>query len=66
MPLRVAPPAWGGKTVVHSGRVAYGEMDEMVFGRPAPRWSWRPEQSLKHASGCPSYAAFLGVANDPS
>ena len=35
--------------MVHSGRVAFGQMDEAVFGKLAPRLRWRPEQSLKHA-----------------
>jgi len=47
--------------MLHSGRVAFGEMDELVFGRPAPTWSWPPEGGRKHVGGCYSQAPVLGL-----
>jgi len=51
--------------MLHSGRVAFGEMDEAVFGGPAPGWSGRPEQSRKHVGGCLPRATVLGVPMTP-
>jgi hypothetical protein len=49
--------------MLHSGRVAFGEMDEVVFGGPAPRWNWPPERTGSMPAVCASPAAVLGVAN---
>src|SRR5215469_5918453 len=58
-PLMPGPDRRGRKIILHSGRVAFGQMDEAVFGKLAPRWRW-PEQSLKHAVA-PLMQRFLAL-----
>ena len=55
-------PAFAGMTIMlHLGRVAFGEMDEVVFGRPGPRCNWRPEQSRKHRAVARLTQRFLAL-----